>query len=202
MIWSEYLLHSMKDFSSKLPFNHIHFFRLNGVSLSCLAVSNLLSTRDLPLKLNEPPMPGTVEVPGLAEKRPSILVGDSVHLCLQRSSGQWYEGRVHVVREREVGLRFHERFAYHSGELCEVRFTVPRIPLRRMHMAVNSDFSPDRVLFPDASHIAGLRRPSDTEMSRITTFNPFIATNPPQLEAVTAIVNRPPGSVPFVIWGP
>ncbi|KAG8981810.1 hypothetical protein FRB90_006978, partial [Tulasnella sp. 427] len=143
-----------------------------------------------------------MEVPGLAEKRPSVLVGDSVHLCLQRNPQRWFEGRVHVVQEREVGLRFHERFTYIKGEPCEARFTVPRIPLRRMHLAVNSEFSPDRVLFPDSSHILNLRRPSPRAMKDMRVFNPQIASNPPQLEAVTAIVNRPPGGVPFVIWGP
>lgn len=143
-----------------------------------------------------------VDVPGLAEKRPSVLVGDSVHLSLQRNPNQWFEGRVYVVREREVGLRFHARFAYRQGELCEARFTVPRIPLRRMHHAINNAFSPDRILFPNASHLRGLRRPSQQDMQRIITFNHLVASNPPQLQAVTAIVNRPPGALPFVIWGP
>ncbi|KAG8929264.1 hypothetical protein FRC01_004611 [Tulasnella sp. 417] len=141
-------------------------------------------------------------VPGLAEKRPSVLVGDSVHLSLQRNPDQWFEGRVHAVREREVGLRFHARFAYRQGELCEARFTVPRIPLRRMHLAINSEFCPDKVLFPDSTHIKGLRRPSSQVMQQINTFNPLVASNSAQLEAVAAIVNRPAGAVPFVIWGP
>ncbi|KAG9044287.1 hypothetical protein FS837_008417 [Tulasnella sp. UAMH 9824] len=143
-----------------------------------------------------------MEVPGLAEKRPSVLVGDSVHLSLQRNPNQWFEGRVHVVREKEVGLRFHARFAYREGELCEARFTVPRIPLRRMHFAINSEFSPDKILFPDSTHITGLRRPSSRETEQINTFNPLVASNPAQLQAVAAILNRPAGAVPFVIWGP
>ncbi|KAG8981815.1 hypothetical protein FRB90_006969 [Tulasnella sp. 427] len=112
-----------------------------------------------------------IEVPGLAEKRPSVLIGDSVHLCLQRNSQRWFEGRVHVVQEREVGLRFHKRFTYIKGE-------------------------------PYSSHILNLRRPSPRAMEEIRVFNPQITSNPPQLEAVTAIVNRPHGGVPFVIWGP
>ncbi|KAG8954837.1 hypothetical protein FRC04_010319 [Tulasnella sp. 424] len=142
------------------------------------------------------------QVPGLAEKRPSVLVGDSVHLSLQHNPNQWFDGRVHAVRDKEVGLRFHERFAYQQGELCEARFTVPRIPIRRMHLAVNSQFCPDRVLFPDSTHIRGLLRPSASAMDQINTFNPLIASNPAQLEAVASIVNRPAGAVPFVIWGP
>ncbi|KAG8978742.1 hypothetical protein FRC05_010016 [Tulasnella sp. 425] len=59
-----------------------------------------------------------------------------------------------------------------------------------------------RILFPNASHLRGLRRPSQQDMQRIITFNHLVASNPPQLQAVTAIVNRPPGAVPFVIWGP
>ncbi|KAG8929260.1 hypothetical protein FRC01_004607 [Tulasnella sp. 417] len=125
-----------------------------------------------------------------------------IHLSLQRNPNQWYEGRVHVVRDKEVGLRFHARFAYRQDELCEARFTVPRIPLRRMHLAVNSEFSPDKVLFPESLHTSGLSRPSTREMEQMYTFNSLVASNPPQLEAVAAIVNLPAGSVPFVIWGP
>ncbi|CAK5278886.1 unnamed protein product [Mycena citricolor] len=37
---------------------------------------------------------------------------------------------------------------------------------------------------------------------RIQVKNPLIAHNPPQLQAVVSIVERAPGSVPFVIFGP
>ncbi|KAG8926685.1 hypothetical protein FRC01_008506 [Tulasnella sp. 417] len=192
-----------KDFWSALLYVEEHQMRtdieeydLVGVPLVQVQHEKLFYCKDISFG------PFALDVPGLAEKRPSVLVGDSVHLSLQRNPNQWYEGRVHVVREREVGLRFHARFAYRQGELCEARFTVPRIPLRRMHLAVNSEFSPDRVLFPDSSHTSGLRRPSARDMEQIHTFNPLVASNPSQLEAVTAIVNRPTGAVPFVIWGP
>lgn len=143
-----------------------------------------------------------MEVPGLAEKRPSVLVGDSVHVRIQRCPDQWFQGRVFVLRELEVGMRFHHAFNIRPGDLCEARFSVNRIPLRRMHQALDCPFFPDRVLFPNASHLVGLQRPTQQQLARLSTVNPLIATNPPQLEAVTAIVNRPPGSAPFVIYGP
>jgi len=41
-------------------------------------------------------------VPGLAEKRPSVIIGDTI--AVKKSGGaddKWFEGHVHYVREAE-----------------------------------------------------------------------------------------------------
>jgi hypothetical protein len=73
--------------------------------------------------------------------------------------------------------------------------------LRRQHLAMNTVFLQNRVLFPLSCHVP--RTPYPTQANaRLQVFNPLIAGNVPQLQAVVSIVKRPAGSVPFVIFGP
>ncbi|KAJ7746485.1 P-loop containing nucleoside triphosphate hydrolase protein [Mycena maculata] len=144
-----------------------------------------------------------LDVPGLAEKRPSVLVGDRILVQKQGSTpGHWFEGGVHVVRKEEVGLRFNASFRVTSAaDRYNVRFKLNRYPMRRQHLAMDTVFLEDRVLFPLPLHVPRIPYPTQAS-ARIKAFNPLIATNTPQLQAVVSIVKRVPGSVPFVIFGP
>ncbi|KAF8341944.1 RNA helicase [Amanita rubescens] len=141
-----------------------------------------------------------LDVPGLAEKRPSVLIGDRI--LVQRSDaskGHWYSGSVHLVRQREVGLRFHESFSgWSSNQTYNVRFKLNRLVLQRQHMAMDTAFSQDRVLFPEGIHLQAFRLVEPP----IRAIDPLIRKNALQLRAATTIVNSPPGSVPFIIFGP
>ncbi|KAI0048937.1 P-loop containing nucleoside triphosphate hydrolase protein [Auriscalpium vulgare] len=142
-----------------------------------------------------------LEVPGLAEKRPSVLTGDRI--LVQRhgaATGKWFEGHVHTVRKEEVGLRFHGSFPIPSADqLHNVHFKLNRTPLRRQHQALDTAFIERRVLFPTQQHVDGMV-PSNVSMMNF--YNGLLAGNAPQRAAVSAIVRLPPGSVPFVIFGP
>ncbi|KAL1743982.1 P-loop containing nucleoside triphosphate hydrolase protein [Schizophyllum fasciatum] len=141
-----------------------------------------------------------LDVPGLAEKRPSVLIGDRI--LVQKdgdSSGRWYEGRVHVVRQAEVGLKFHTSFGWTSSQRYTVRFKLNRVPLRRQHQALDMVFSQPRALYPDEEHLLSATRFST---AGIRTINPLMGTNLPQLQAVASIVKLPKGSLPFVVFGP
>ncbi|KAL0066331.1 hypothetical protein AAF712_006589 [Marasmius tenuissimus] len=141
-----------------------------------------------------------LDVPGLAEKRPSVLVGDKILVQPHTSpGGRWFEGGVHNVRKEDVGMKFHKAFVPKPTDRFLVRFKLNRIPLRREHQALDSAFVPDRVLFPEPEHL--LLDAAPHGLSR-TTFNPTIAANERQLQAVTSIVHAPAGSPPFVIFGP
>lgn len=118
------------------------------------------------------------------------------------TQGHWFEGGVHVVCRDEVGLRFHGSFrGWTKDQLYNVHFKLNRYPLRRQHQAMDSAFSQDRVLFPLQAHLQGRNYPTQAE-ARLQVFNPLIATNPPQLQAVVSIVKQVPGAIPFVIFGP
>ncbi|KNZ82274.1 Putative helicase mov-10-B.1 [Termitomyces sp. J132] len=94
-----------------------------------------------------------LEVPGLAEKRPSILVGDRI-LVQAKGSTQG-------------------------------------------HCA----FSEERVLFPQRKHLLISTHSRQTDV-QLRPVNPLIGTNAAQFQAVISIVKQPPGSLPFIIFGP
>ncbi|KAK7046911.1 Rna helicase [Favolaschia claudopus] len=143
-----------------------------------------------------------LDVPGLAEKRPSVLVGDRILVQKHSSaSGHWFEGGVHFVRKEEVGLRTHSSFRASPADRFNIRFKLNRYPLRRQHLALDTAYSEDRVLFPVAQHVPTIPYPTPSS-AKLRVFNSLIGTNAPQLQAVVSIVKRPPGSVPFVIFGP
>ncbi|KAG7085878.1 hypothetical protein E1B28_003411 [Marasmius oreades] len=139
-------------------------------------------------------------VPGLAEKRPSVLVGDKILVQPHGApTGIWFEGGVHTIREIEVGMKFNKKFAPKPTDLFSVRFKLNRSSVRRQHQALDWKVVQERVLFPDPEHLGSGGIPQGLPRS---TFNPVIANNPRQLQAVTSILHAPAGSVPFVLFGP
>ncbi|KAF9440154.1 hypothetical protein P691DRAFT_783172, partial [Macrolepiota fuliginosa MF-IS2] len=139
-------------------------------------------------------------VPGLAEKRPSVLIGDRILVRKNGDKrGHWHAGHVHVVQRYEVGLVFHESFrGWAPTQTYYVRFKLTRIPLQRQHQALDTVLTQSRILFPNSSHLP--MAPIPKLLSKV--FNKLISTNPAQLQAVTSIVLAVPGSLPFVIFGP
>ncbi|KAA1476103.1 P-loop containing nucleoside triphosphate hydrolase protein [Dentipellis sp. KUC8613] len=143
----------------------------------------------------------SLRVPGLAEKRPSVLIGDRI--IVQRGedqSGKWFEGHVHAVDQLEVHLRFHGSFPKPAPtQRFHVRFKLNRIPLRRQHQAMDTSFMSDRILFPNESHTGTV---GDNDNVPITPYNELIATNLPQSRAVRIGVDLPAGAPPLLIYGP
>lgn len=59
----------------------------------------------------------TIEVPGLAEGRPSLLIGDRVRACFYRGVDQ--EGYIHEMSQNEVFVKFHPSFhTSYNNEVC------------------------------------------------------------------------------------
>ncbi|KAH6887860.1 RNA helicase [Coprinopsis sp. MPI-PUGE-AT-0042] len=160
---------------------------------------------DVTIKPNHPRY--ELEVPGLAENRPSVLVGDFIlvsetNASILPESRKWHEGRVHAVRMNDVNLRFGEGFSTYRGNKFDVKFVLNRLPFRRMHHALINSFKPSRLLFPSPVDIAGVRRVSAAQTSSISPYYRDLKGDPEQLETVAAILNQKPGSVPFVVFGP
>nr|CAD7193948.1 unnamed protein product [Timema douglasi] len=83
----------------------------------------------------------SLEVPGLAERRPSVLVGDAIHaepLCDDNIKPCVYEGFVHKVLQKEIWVKFHSTF-HSKYDMSDYRLTfqLSRTYLRRCHAAVN-----------------------------------------------------------------
>lgn len=118
------------------------------------------------------------------------------------AKGHWFEGHVHFVRLLEVGLKFHESFPGHNDNMrYNIRFKLNRLPLRRQHEALSSAFAPSRILFPQTRDILK-SRPVVTAELQDWVYNPLIAGNAEQLQAVASIVQLPIGHAPFIVFGP
>jgi helicase MOV-10 len=114
--------------------------------------------------------------------------------------GHWYAGHVHFVRQYEVGLRFHQSFnGWTPTQKYHVRFKLNKIPIWRQHQALNVVFNSPRLLFPEPSYLPKGYIPNQDSAK---PFNSLIASNPCQLQAVTAITNALRGSLPFIVFGP
>ncbi|KAG8695959.1 hypothetical protein FRC11_001070, partial [Ceratobasidium sp. 423] len=146
-----------------------------------------------------PGAPGkyTLKVPGLEEKRPSVIVTDLVVIRKPRIGQPVYGGYVTDVRQSEVVLQLHEDFPGLDGEEWEARFTVNRVVLRRMHDSVGrAKPGYARVLFPESTH----QLPRN-QLPRLS-IDRQISTNPRQKLAVERIISMAPGDIPFIIFGP
>lgn len=148
-------------------------------------------------------MVDSVEVKGLAEGRPSVLVGDYI-IVKGRDDTVSYEGRVHEVRRVTLSLRFSDKFNTFRGTKFDVQFVLNRLPMRRMHHSITNAFNPPHILFPGPQHMSGRRAVTVAQMADIspTLVNRLIKEDDEQLETIAAIVHSPPGSVPFVVFGP
>lgn len=160
-----------------------------------------------------------LEVPGLAEKRPSVLRGDPVKLLKPNAdpSDRVYMGITHDVREREVELNFGTEFnsLWRPNSRWDVRFSLDRTQLRRMHDAVkrvgmeltNDESEWMQRLFPERP--PGERRDENldrivrqTEQELQVFGNPAIQANNDQRRAVALVLSGVHGAVPFVLFGP
>ncbi|KAI0747144.1 P-loop containing nucleoside triphosphate hydrolase protein [Daedaleopsis nitida] len=144
----------------------------------------------------------TLPVEGLSEKRPSVVIGDTI--MVQESNapaGRTHEGYVHTVRLNEIRVSFHRSFDC-VGKTFNVCFQFNRVPVRRQHQAlVVPTPAHTRLLFPGPTQ-AGLSQALGHAESPLNLYNPAIAANPAQYQAVKSIVNLRRGTAPFVIFGP
>ncbi|KAH9948068.1 P-loop containing nucleoside triphosphate hydrolase protein [Amylocystis lapponica] len=142
-------------------------------------------------------------VPGLAEKRPSVLVGDRVEIQSSAfDSDKSYEGWVHIVELNTVRLGFHASFNPTAGQHFNVRFKLNRVPLQRQHEALSAaPPSLPRLLFPTPAH-AGLDRPATAADLPVTLYNQLLSSNLQQTQAVRSICQMRPGAAPFIVFGP
>ncbi|KAK2463831.1 hypothetical protein APHAL10511_004136 [Amanita phalloides] len=145
-----------------------------------------------------------LSVNGSHSERLSVLVGD--YILVRRSGDEtWYTGRVHEALEGRLTLyfssKFNAEFKKFERARYDIGFVYNRLPERRKHQAVMSPYKPMRLLFPNRIHIRN-SPVTRAEVDAVQAINRQIASNYEQLEAVAAILKQPPGSVPFVIFGP
>lgn len=101
----------------------------------------------------------------------------------------------------DVLLRFHPNFNYIRRQQVEVRFTMNRAALRIFHQGLSRVLElPTHTLFPPESLEAVRMRPPRPHNLRI--FNPSVANNEAQRNAVLRIVEGEARAVPYILFGP
>ncbi|XP_015114635.1 probable RNA helicase armi [Diachasma alloeum] len=82
-----------------------------------------------------------LEVPGLSEKRPSLMIGDKAVVSFRWDSSRGtyqYEGFIHKVTSCEVFMKFNQRFHDdYQGEDCQVTFKSSYSSISKCHNAVD-----------------------------------------------------------------
>ncbi|KAJ8952961.1 hypothetical protein NQ318_006578 [Aromia moschata] len=149
----------------------------------------------------------SLEVPGLAEKRPSVIVGDMIDIRVHDDHTA-YRGVIRRVNDKTVDI------AYLDKELMEfiqgnptieldVRFIMGRLPLERMHQAVDRTFVNQMVpcLFPNED-LVRRRVPQPFTILDPEFFNRKITTNREQKTAVVKILNDTAMGYPYIVFGP
>ena len=94
----------------------------------------------------------SLDVPGLAEKRPSLAIGDTAIASLSGDpNAQAYEGCIHDVRSKSVLLLFDQQFHQcYFGEIYDIEFKFSRGQFKKMHQAIDEVLKHfgSQVLFP------------------------------------------------------
>lgn len=145
----------------------------------------------------------TVEVPGVGEGRPQVQAGDTVHLIPKQELEEPFEGRIYDIEDNHIVIEVGDSFPFGPEALFDVNFIIDRQMIKRMHLAVRKKLPSDALLFPGGSG-AVANVPSKKQQNRIREilFDSRIASNGPQLQAITAITSRAWGSAPYIIFGP
>lgn len=142
----------------------------------------------------------SLQVPGLAERRPSLVTGDYIYANLASEDGPEnvpYQGYIHHVEAEEIYLKFDQKFHknHREGRLYNVQFSYNRTGMRRLYQAIEAAECLDKnFLFPLRSLNVGNIQPKP--------FEPIsCALNQEQLSAIKMILASKGGS-PYLIHGP
>ncbi|XP_049849991.1 uncharacterized protein LOC126320571 [Schistocerca gregaria] len=145
-----------------------------------------------------------LRVPGLAEKRPSLLAGDLVYAWVPGTSDVEYEGYIHLIEMDSIlvmfALSFHNSI-YRPGAKYSVRFTFNRHSWLISHWALKHvDLD---VVWPEHAAPA-YDRPPVVPVEKLSLYDKTIQENPKQLLALHVALNRHycKHKLPFLLFGP
>ncbi|OMO98913.1 putative RNA helicase SDE3 [Corchorus olitorius] len=140
-----------------------------------------------------------LEVPGLAERRPSLVHGDYIFAISAsgNSTDSVYQGYIYRVEADEVLLKFADEFhtSHRDGMLYNVHFSYNRVNMRRLYQAVEAAGTlQDNILFPSQA--------TKRELIKIAPIVPCTGTlSEEQMHSVEMILACK-GAPPYVIYGP
>ncbi|KAF9421476.1 hypothetical protein HW555_002691 [Spodoptera exigua] len=144
-----------------------------------------------------------LEIKKLAERRPSLIVGDKVMVTdIWDEKSYTYEGFIHVIRGDQVLFKFNPRFhETYRGSDVSVEFCLSRSSYRKLHHAISKVLSTlgTDVLFPSRL----LCRPPQVPLDKVNNLQWFNKNlNYYQKKAVTNILIGECRPMPYCIYGP
>ncbi|GAB4835962.1 Probable RNA helicase sde3 [Ancistrocladus abbreviatus] len=142
-----------------------------------------------------------LEVPGLAERRPSLVYGDIVFAKFSSPSAEDpsrpYQGFICRVESDEVLLRFSKEFhmSHQNSNFYDVQFTYNRVNMRRLYQAIHAAQNLEtELMFPS--------RLTRRRVIKAYPVEPFtFSINEEQRRCVEMILGCR-GAPPYVIHGP
>lgn len=146
-----------------------------------------------------------LDVPGLAQGRPSLLPGD-IAVCYEAGleancPSVLFEGVIHKTSQEAIFLKFHSEFMrqydYRPYNVC---FRISRTIVRRLHGALNDiekDCNRKQILFPERILF---QQPMIQLPQQMSWFNK--ALNPRQKQAVKCILEGKCRPSPYIVVGP
>ncbi|XP_022790587.1 putative helicase mov-10-B.1 [Stylophora pistillata] len=144
-----------------------------------------------------------LEVPGLAENRPSVLRGDQIFAYEPGKLHQRYKGIVHKVQKLDVKLGFDlKNIPYVNGKKFDIQFTFNRLSVQMEHRACEQIASVNRqemrhVLFPTEDSLD-----QRGEINKEVRFFYDRHLNGEQQQAVQKIVSGASRPAPYLVFGP
>ncbi|XP_051125299.1 probable RNA helicase SDE3 [Andrographis paniculata] len=142
----------------------------------------------------------SLEVPGLAEKRPSLVSGDFIFVKLATeidTTKPPYQGYIHRVEAEEIFLKFNQdlHVKHREGNLYNVQFSYNRTGMRRLYQAIEAAEQLNRsFLFPSSSSTMRIQRSGElVPKSKVL--------NEDQKACVETILSCR-GGYPYLIHGP
>ncbi|KAH7327648.1 P-loop containing nucleoside triphosphate hydrolase protein [Rhizoctonia solani] len=142
-------------------------------------------------------------VPGLAEKRPSVLEGDRIKLHPHSKPDDiWFRGIVRKVEGLTVLISFHGSFPHTPTEKYDVQFLINPVTFMRMKKALAVGQKRSNVLFPTTEDMQPMSNAAQNPEQDIVLYNRILGANLEQRNAVTQVTRLPPGSPPFIVFGP
>ncbi|KAI8475548.1 MAG: P-loop containing nucleoside triphosphate hydrolase protein [Monoraphidium minutum] len=144
-----------------------------------------------------------LQVPGLAEARPSVMLGDRLYVKRDAERREW-EGYVHAVERDQVLLRFSPQFhrEHVGGARYRVRFSIKRSTFVFMHEALalarDGQLAP-QLLLPSGVACGGAA-PAKKSLPEPSWLNPNL--NEEQRAAVRAVLRGAHAPAPYLVFGP
>lgn len=152
-------------------------------------------------------------LPNLAERRPSLCIGDKVIAIGNPENENPYEGYIHHVKENRILLKFDDKLHNtYNGQYLTVQFEFSRSNFRRQHEAIDrvtKDMN-TQIFFPmefktrQANHSIILNEKEELEIEGFGSIRPWFnpKLNTKQKQSIVNVIRGEARPLPMIIYGP